>query len=81
MARDKNSIPTSLTQTSEALKLTLGDYKESLDRFQSLSGANDYEGAKKALTEGHALVLKIKDLHNGLYRYLCLLYTSDAADE
>jgi len=70
MARDKNSIPTSLTQTSEALKLTLGDYRESLDQFQSLSGANDYAGAKKALAEGHALVLRLKDLHNGLYRYL-----------
>ena len=71
MAREKNTVPSTLAELVETLKRSLSDYQENLTDFADKDvPAGDYAKAKKSLDDGHAAVLKLKDLHNGLYRFL-----------
>lgn len=69
MAREKNTVPTTLISALKELNQTLADYSVTKQDFEELVAKGDHDNAAKALADGHALVLKLKDLHNGLYQF------------
>lgn len=69
MAREKTTIPETLNQAINEINKSMTDYNTAQDLFLEATEKGNYENAKKALDDGHACVLKLKDLHNGLYRF------------
>lgn len=69
MAREKTTIPETLNQAINQINQAMTDYNTAQDLFLEATEKGNYENAKKALDDGHACVLKLKDLHNGLYRF------------
>jgi hypothetical protein len=70
MAREKNTIPSTLEALLESVKNARVDHIGHVAEAQVAINEGDYAKGKEALDKGHADVLKLKDLHNGLYRFL-----------